>query len=174
MSCPTAPPTLRLLPHTALHALVADTLVATGWLVASCGGGGVGDGADARVAAEARRIARASRLLKNEFVYEVGSPFDAIFDRTLERLGASGRSATRHACRCWRLVRDFVESHVVRAGSPGREADGARLAGAGRALTPGAVSRREAISRANFENALDAFKNGGVTPDPAAIAEFLV
>lgn len=158
--------------NSALHALVAEALLATALLAVRQHGEG-----DEMAR---QRTLELSRLLKNEFVYEVGRPFGDIFDRTWERLQEDGTLDDPKRLRLLAgLVRDFVESYVVTAmglASKGGHTNERELLELGERLyLEGTVTRREALSKSNFSNALDALRAmdpRGVQPE--VIRYFLV
>lgn len=121
-----------------------------------------------------------SRLFKLEFIYRVGAPFEALFEENVAGLEARGlvirRGETlvpapeKHAQEMLgllgELVRDFTESYLVAAKSCAVVASGPKekkelvtemLAQGKRAFLDGSIQSGEAVTRPNFENALELF-----------------
>jgi glycerol-3-phosphate O-acyltransferase len=167
-------PRLAYYRNNAIHLFVADGLIALA--LAGAAKHGLVDVEDLR----ARTLAL-SRLLKLEFSYRVGEPFEAIFDHTLAGLKSAGLVAedvegihaiagqqqrlTLLAGQVW----DFVESYLIAArglellSAPMIEKDFVkRVHDLGEKMFfTGEVSRREACVRANYANALAYFRERG-------------
>jgi glycerol-3-phosphate O-acyltransferase len=164
-------PRLAYYRNNAIHLFVAEGLVALAL-----------SGAAARGLVERpelrSRTLRLSRLLKREFSYRVGEPFETIFDQTLGGLisagllveDAEGVHAALGEEELLALlagqVADFVESYLIAA--RGVEALTAplgekelvkRIHDLGEKLFfTGEVRRREACVRASYENAVHQFR----------------
>jgi glycerol-3-phosphate O-acyltransferase len=169
-------PRLAYYRNNAIHLFVADGLIALA--LAGAAKHGLVDVEDLRA-----RTLSLSRLLKLEFSYRVGEPFEAIFDQTLAGLKAAGLVAedvegvhaiagqqqrlTLLAGQVW----DFVESYLIAA-------RGLELLAAGpiiekdfikrvhdlgeKMFFTGEISRREACVRANYANAIAYFRERGL------------
>jgi glycerol-3-phosphate O-acyltransferase len=161
--------------NNAIHLFVADGLVALALAGAARHG---------RVSVDElrARTLRASRLLKLEFTYRVGEPFEAIFDQTLAGLKAAKlivedlegvHAASGQAAGLGLLagqVTDFVESYLVAAraleglSAPMSDKDLVkRIHDLGEKMFyTGEVRRREACVRANYSNAIAYFRERGL------------
>jgi glycerol-3-phosphate O-acyltransferase len=169
-------PRLAYYRNNAIHLFVADGLIALG--LAGAAKHGLVDLEDLRA-----RTLKLSRLLKLEFSYRVGEPFEAIFDQTLAGLKTAGLVAedgegvhaiagqqqrlTLLAGQVW----DFVESYLIAARGLELLATGPmiekdfirRVHDLGEKMFfTGEVSRREACVRANYANAVAYFKDRGI------------
>ena len=168
-------PRLAYYRNNAIHLFVADGLVALALLGAARRG--LVDVEELR-----QRTLKLSRLLKLEFSYRVGEPFEAIFDQTLAGLKAAGLVGTAThgvhpapgaAPQLGLLagqVTDFVESYFVAARGletltgPTSDKDLVRrIHDLGEKMFfTGEVRRREACVRASYANAIAYFKERGL------------
>ncbi len=144
-------------------------------------------GSEASVGSVAERARWLSRLLKLEFTYRVGAPFEALFAESvarLERLRAVRRDEDRLAAGVDRpnleflgaLLRPYLEAYrlaaatLMEASAPGRPPlDRRALVKAalerGRAdHAAGRIALRESVSRATLENAFEWLLQQGATP----------
>jgi glycerol-3-phosphate O-acyltransferase len=171
-------PRLAYYRNNAIHLFVADGLVALA-LVGAAKRGLVS------VEELRQRTLALSRLLKLEFSYRVGAPFETIFDETLAGLKTAGLigvathgvypapgAAPRLLLLAGQVI-DFVESYFVAARgletltSPTSDKDLVkRIHDLGEKMFfTGEVRRREACVRANYANALSYFKERGILVD---------
>jgi glycerol-3-phosphate O-acyltransferase len=164
-------PRLAYYRNNAIHLFVADALVCLA----------LGGRAVEKSLLRARTL-RLSRLLKLEFSYRVGEPFETIFDHTLGGLVGSGllvddaagvRAAPGQTERLELLagqVVDFVESYLVAAralesvAAPLAEKELLRrIHDLGEKLYfTGEVRRREACVRASYQNAVAYFRERAI------------
>jgi glycerol-3-phosphate O-acyltransferase len=158
-------PRLAYYRNNALHLFVADALIALALEIGALG----------RAELRARTL-KLSRLLKLEFTYRVGEPFEQIFDQQLAGLVAAklvvDDQGTFRAADEERLsllagqVRDFVESYWIVARtlesvtSPISDKDLLkRIQELGEKLFfTGEISRREACVRGTYQNAVYYFR----------------
>lgn len=172
-------PRLAYYRNNLIHLFVAEGLVALA-LLGAARRGLVG------VAELRERTLKLSRLLKLEFSYRVGEPFETIFDATLAGLQSAGLvgtathgvhpapGATPRLALLAGQVTDFVESYLVAARGLELVAATAlsdkdlvrRIHDLGEKMFfTGEVRRREACARANYVNAVAYFKERGLIVD---------
>jgi len=172
--------------NNAIHLFVAEALVSLALLGATAPAAGA-----ERVVARSllrERTLQLSRLLKLEFTYRVGETFEAIFDSTVAGLTKAGllldeligdATPALRAGQPERLqllagqARDFVEAYVVAAravselGGPIAQKELVkRIRELGERLSlTGEMRRREANVDANYQNAIQYFRERGVLAD---------
>ncbi len=167
---------LDLAKNVVVHFFVDRGLVATALLAQ--------DGPPTHRETLATRVQALSRLFKHEFSFRVDAPFERIFDETLDAMlrdgevredgrgvvtlgdGAAGDDARLYAG----ILLEFVEGYRVAARALGALAKGPlpskdlakrALAVGDRMFLGGEIQRKEAVSRALFDNAFTAFVEQG-------------
>ncbi|MBK6459457.1 MAG: 1-acyl-sn-glycerol-3-phosphate acyltransferase [Myxococcales bacterium] len=167
---------LDLAKNVVVHFFVDRGLVATALLAQ--------DGPPTTRETLATRVQALSRLFKHEFSFRVDAPFERIFEETLDAMlrdgelrddarggvtvgdGAAGDDARLYAG----ILLEFVEGYRIAARALGALAKGPlpakdlakrALAVGDRMFLGGEIQRKEAVSRALFDNAFTAFVEQG-------------
>jgi glycerol-3-phosphate O-acyltransferase len=161
-----------------IHHFIAYAIIAAAIRARPPAGASAGVGVAARREDVERDARWLSRLLKLEFIYRVGAPFEAIFSETfasMSRLGIAGGDRDSGVAFLARMVRPFLDAYrsatATLAGWSGGDQKAFVAAALERARDDAAAGRTlpEAVSRATLDNAVAwLIAEGAFLPAPEA------